>query len=122
MKRILLLLLIALTFACTEPKNEITHLVFLDLKSETDIQEMIQEIEKMEAIAELAGLEVGTYKDLGDPRALSNFELIIYTEFKDSTDYLAYQKHPIHVKLREYLLPNLAGPPVTYDYNSVDKK
>lgn len=77
---------------------------------------MIEEIKKLEAIEQVHEMQVGQFKDLGDQRALSDYELFLQMSFTDEAAYQTYQKHPIHLTLKEKAGAYLAGPPVTYDY------
>lgn len=113
-----ILILGTVLWACNPEQNPpLTHLVFLDLKEGVDTGSVIEEIKKMQEISSLDKLEIGTFKDLDDTRAMNQFEIVIYTQFCDSVQYTQYQEDPIHLNLREYLKDRLAGPPVTYDYN-----
>ena len=109
------LLLALLIVSCTV-KPQLTHVVFLDLKPAANLEEVVAEIQKLKAIREIGHLEVGTFENLDDPRALSQFELVIVEKFENREDYEVYQNHEIHLALRAYLSEHLAGPPVTYDY------
>ena len=99
-----------------EPEGDLVHIVLLKLKPDADQAALIVELKKMEGIKEVMELEVGPFEDLGDARALSDYNMIMQMSFKDQTAYETYQKHEIHLNLKESLGPYLAGPPATYDY------
>jgi len=99
-----------------EDSGTITHLVFFKLKSQDLVPDCIQAIKKVDDIPEVKDLEVGPFKDLGDPRAMSEFGVVMEMSFDSEQDYRIYQAHPIHLALKEAVKPILAGPPVTYDY------
>jgi len=94
----------------------LVHVVYFDLKEGADATKFVKEIRKLEGIEVLKDLQVGHFADLKDPRALSQFELVMQMGFADQTAYQAYQTHPLHLALKESAKGYLAGPPVTYDY------
>lgn len=102
--------------AATAETGKLVHIVLFKLKPEVDESTVIAEIKKLEEIPEIEELEVGPFQDLGDPRALSDYPLIMEMSFQDETAYQKYQAHPTHLALKEQLGSLLAGPPVTYDY------
>lgn len=101
-----------------EPTEEgaLVHIVFFKVKPDADRDAFIQEIKKLEAIKEVKELEVGPFEDLGDSRALSDYGVIMQMSFTDSIAYQQYQKHPIHLALKDNTAVFLAGPPATYDF------
>lgn len=101
--------------AAIEPEGDLIHLVFFNLKPEVDPEVLVKEIKKLEAIEEVMDLEVGAFAELGDARAMSEYQLLMQMSFADSAAYQSYQKHPIHMALKEIAMPWLNGPPVTYD-------
>ena len=94
----------------------LVHLVYFDLREGADAVKFIEELRKLEGIDVLKDLQIGHFTDLKDPRALSQFELMMQMGFADQTTYQAYQSHPLHLALKESAKGYLAGPPVTYDY------
>lgn len=99
-----------------EPEGDLVHLVFLNTKPDIDQAALIAAIKKLGDIQEVMELEVGPFEELNDARALSDYELVIQLSLADKTAYDNYQKHPIHIALKENLGPYLAGPPATYDF------
>lgn len=97
-------------------EGPLVHLVFFQLKANTDQAAFIQQVKTLAEIPTVLDLEVGPFKDLGDKRAMKEFGLLMTMSFKDSTAYKEYQVHPLHLALKEYAKANLAGPPVTYDF------
>ena len=98
---------------------ELVHIVYLTLKSSEDEDlrtEVVSEIQKLGNIDVVRDLSIGAFEDLGDPRALSEFELVFQMGFSSAGDYKIYQEHPIHLALKAKLGEYLDGPPVTYDY------
>ena len=61
-------------------------------------------------------LTVGEFHDLGDPRAMSDLDVVMSVKFETDADYKTYQAHELHLKLKENAGKYLAGPPVTYDF------
>jgi len=99
-----------------EPEGELVHLVFLKVKPDTDQAALLEEVKKIEGIKEVMDLEVGPFENLGDDRALTEYSMLMQMSFTNKTAYQSYQKHPIHLTLKENLGPFLAGPPATYDF------
>ena len=99
------------------PANSaLVHIVFFKLKPDADPLSLIDELKKMEAIEQITSLKIGTFQNLGDPRALSDYGLLMEMAFASETAYQAYQQHPIHLAVKASIQPSLAGPPATYDY------
>jgi hypothetical protein len=96
--------------------GQLVHIVLFKLKSDADETAMLTEINKLEAIGDILELEAGIFENLGDPRALSEYTVIMEMSFADSVAYQKYQQHPIHLALKENVQPYLAGPPATYDF------
>lgn len=96
--------------------DDLVHIVYFKLKEDASKDGLIAEIKKLEGIDVLKNLEVGTFQDLGDKRAMSQFDVVMQMEFENETDYKIYQAHPIHLALKAAAGAYLAGPPVTYDY------
>ncbi len=92
------------------------HLIFFKLKPEADIAFLAKEIQKLENIDVVKDLQHGAFEDLGDKRALSEYQYFMEMSFVDKAAYKLYQKHPLHLKLKEKAKPMLAGPPAAYDY------
>lgn len=102
--------------AALETKGDLVHLVYFDLKEGADVNAFIAEIEQLRNIEEVQNLEVGTFKDLGDERALSQYELVMQMSFKDSAAYQVYQNHSIHLQLKAAAKSVVAAAPATYDF------
>lgn len=99
-----------------EHKDQIVHIVFLNIKAEANRNFLINEIKRLEAIEVVQQLKMGIFEELGDERALSQYELAFQVCLADSMAYQTYQQHPIHLQLKERLKESLAGPPATYDF------
>ncbi len=102
--------------AVQEKVAPLVHIVLFNLKPDADQAALITEIKKLEAIEEVQYLEVGPFENLGDDRALSDYELIMQMSFANHEAYQAYQKHPVHVELKETAKAYMGGPPATYDF------
>lgn len=101
----------------TEANNaKLVHMVFFKLKPDADATQMLREIGKLEEINSIVDLEYGLFEDLGDARALSDYDILMQMSFADSVAYNTYQNHPLHLTLKKNTLNLLAGPPATYDY------
>ena len=99
-----------------EPEGELVHLVLFKVKSDADQTVLVSEVKKLETIEEVMDLEIGPFEDLGDERALSDYSMLMQMSFANKATYETYQKHPIHLALKEKLGQFMAGPPATYDY------
>ena len=96
----------------------ILHTVYLDLKEDISKDEMdsfMEAVEELHRITIVRDFKHGAFEDLGDARAMQEFEYALVMGFQNKEDYIIYQKHPIHSQVKNKLKPYLAGPPVTYD-------
>ena len=96
--------------------GKLVHVVFFKIKPDVDVAVVIEEIKKLQQIPEVQDLEVGTFEDLGDARALSDYNLVMEMTFDNKVAYDTYQQHPVHLTLKENLGAFSAGPPATYDF------
>lgn len=108
-----------------EEKEEeiIIHTVYFKTKpnlSETDLNTFLAEIQKLQQIEVVTDLEIGTFLDVGDERALSDYGIVMQVGFAKKEDMDVYQQHPIHLGLKEKLGPWLAGPPAVHDFEVVE--
>lgn len=94
----------------------LVHLVCFKLKPEVNPLDVKNILEQLRSIEFVKQMEVGTFKDLGDPRALSDYQLILKMAFNSPEDYQSYQQHATHLAVKSALGDYLAGPPATYDY------
>ena len=99
-----------------EPEGELVHLVFLRLKADADYAALVSEVKKLSGIKEVMDLEIGPFENLGDERALAEYSVLMQMSFTDKAAYETYQKHPIHVAVKENTKSFMAGPPATYDF------
>lgn len=99
-----------------EPEGDLVHVVFFKLKPDADQAVLLAEVKKMEGIKEIMDLEIGPFENLGDARALSEYSMMMQMSFADAAAYQTYQKHPLHLALKENVKPLMAGPPATYDF------
>lgn len=101
------------------PAGSLVHVIYLNLKEDIkpeEKQEIIAGIDDLARIKEVNELEIGDFVDLGDGRALSDFEMVFRMSFVNKLEYATYQAHPIHSQLKTILKPYLAAPPAIYDY------
>ncbi|MEM6378993.1 MAG: Dabb family protein, partial [Bacteroidota bacterium] len=94
----------------------LVHMVFLTLQPDTDRPAFINQLKTLTAIDEVRDFQVGPYQNLGDPRALQQYDLVMQMQFADTLAYQVYQQHPVHLQLKDIIKPSLAGPPATYDF------
>ena len=97
-------------------EGKLVHVVYFDLKETADISLFITEINKLRQIEVIQDLEIGRFENLGDQRALSQYELMMQMSFKDSSDYQIYQQHSVHLQLKAAAKAVIAAPPATYDF------
>lgn len=96
--------------------KRLVHIVWLNTKGDVDTAPLLNQIRTLAEIEEVHNLSIGTFQDLGDKRAMSDYEIIFSMGFDNEEAYQTYQAHDIHLKLKENIGQYLAGPPVTYDY------
>ena len=97
----------------------LVHLVLFKMKpkiSEEDKASFLSELQKLDAIEQIRDFDVGTFKDLDDPRALSDYDVVLSMSFDNAEDYKKYQEDQRHIQVRDELGRFLGGPPATYDY------
>lgn len=106
-----------------EPLNALSpsfdHMVFLNIKDDLSKEEkktLMSELKVLDEIEEVEDFEIGRFKDVGDGRALSDYELVMKMSFDNKKAYESYQDHPKHLDLKKKLGTYLAGPPAVYDY------
>jgi len=99
-----------------EPEGDLVHLVFFRIKPDADRAALVAEIKKLKDIEGVMDLEIGPFEDLGDDRALSEYNMLMQMSFAGKAAYESYQKHPIHLNLKENTGLFMAGPPATYDF------
>jgi hypothetical protein len=92
------------------------HLVFLNLKPDIDLELLLLELQALSEIATLDSFSVGKFIDLNDPKAMSNYEIIMEMTFKDVEAYQAYQEDSLHVAMVKKTKSFMEGPPLSYDY------
>ena len=83
----------------------ITHIVFLNIKPALNKAEVLQKIESQllalnNSIDELEHLEFGIDFNGAEPA----YDAALYSTFKSKADLEAYQIHPEHIKVKEYIV------------------
>lgn len=100
-----------------DPK--LVHTVYLNIKddiSAVDKETLITGIKSLANIPGVYDFKTGTFADLGDPRALSTYEVVLQMEFMDESAYQKYQQDSIHLAFKKSVGHLLAGPPATHDF------
>ena len=100
-------------------ETSLVHEVYFNLNDDltpAQITQVHQTILQLKDIPVVHNLVIGDFKNLNDPRALSDYEIKISMEFIDEKEYSIYQAHPVHLALKKSIGDILAGPPVTYDF------
>lgn len=95
------------------------HLVFFKVKddiSEANKTTLLNTLKGLADIEVVKDFEVGEFEDLGDKRALSDYDVAIEMGFLTKEDYEKYQSDERHLQAKEALKPFLAGPPASYDF------
>ncbi len=103
----------------TEEEGSLVHLVFFKVKDDISVEDktkLMEVLEGLAAIEVVKNLEVGNFEDLGDERALSDYDVVIQMDFSSAADYKKYQEDERHLQAKGALKPFLAGPPASYDF------
>lgn len=98
---------------------QLIHIVYFNIKpdlSEEALTAFKKEVDRLAAIDQVKFFKFGPFEDLGDPRALSNYKMVMEMGFNSKEDYMAYQEDPVHLAVKELTMTYLAGPPATYDF------
>lgn len=122
-------LLLVLAFPCctgspermeeAKPDNKLMHLVFLQLNdslSEENITAFEAAVGQLGAIETVHGFYLGRRAATPDPRARIDYSHVLQMAFRSEADLQAYQQDERHLRIRQELMPLLAGPPVVCDY------
>ena len=131
MRTSLIVILILLFGSCkqetnstkTEPvkmgaEGALEHLVFFSLKDSLPTEDverfknLLLTLDRIEGVIEV---EVNSRSDVGDSRAL-NYDLLMVLEFEAISYLNTYAEHPYHLEVRDSLMPYLAAPPATFDF------
>jgi Stress responsive A/B Barrel Domain len=106
-----------------EAQSALVHLVYLNTKADITPEakaRLTAAIARLAQIPVVKNLQSGRFKNMNDSRAMSDFDIAFQMDFKDSTAYVIYQTHPIHLELKAIAKELLEEPPVTYDYWTED--
>jgi hypothetical protein len=124
----LILAAIFMTFQTAIPSDQqssgqkyafLKHIVLFNMKDslpEVSHDFFLQNMDLLSTIPEVIEFEWGKFAELGDPRALSEYEYIMRMGFENREAYKRYQKDSLHLEIKKKLMPFLAAPPATYDY------
>lgn len=97
-------------------KGQLVHVVYFTLKPDADVSAMVARLYELKNIPQVLHIQVGRFANLGDPRALSNYNLTMHLVFADKAAYDVYQLDTRHLTLKADTGTYLAGPPATYDF------
>lgn len=100
-------------------KGAIVHSVYFEIQDGLSSQQLstfINKCKELKKIKEVNNFRIGSFEDLGDPRALFDFQLVMDMSFKNKRAYEIYQNHPIHLNLKESIGEYLKKGPRTYDF------
>ena len=99
-----------------DKEGELVHLVFFNTKDDIDEDAFLSQLQSLSDIKYVKSLELGSFKNLEDPRALSMYSHFMQMQFEDQDAYKSYQKDPLHLALKDKTKSFMAGPPATYDF------
>ena len=98
----------------------LVHLVLLNLKDDLPketLESFRSEVKKLGTINLIQDFEMGSFADVGDQRALTDYEFVLKMTFKNREEMAKYQVDSLHAAVRDQLGSYLAGPPAVYDYD-----
>ncbi len=98
---------------------KLIHIVMLNIKDDLtkkELQTLTTNIKRIGTIELVHNFELGTFADVGDKRALSDYEMVMKMAFISREEMAKYQVNEVHDEVRTQLGDFLAGPPVVYDY------
>ena len=93
----------------------LSHSVFFDLKPDADVEAFLSVLRQLERIPVVKDMQLGTFEDLKDPRALDTYEVAMEIICLKE-DYPVYQAHEIHDKVRQQVGEYLSNKPAVFDY------
>lgn len=100
-------------------KTNLFHIVYFDLKenlTQKEMEDFTASIEELNKIKTIKAIKSGGYEDVGDPRAIDQYEYAMILEFETQQDFLSYQQDSIHLRIIADTKAFMAGPPATYDF------
>lgn len=100
-------------------ESQLVHIVFLKLKDDIQEQsrlELLDAIKDLQAIESLNNLVIGEIAQTNDARFISDHELVFYIWVSNMDDYAFYQKHELHLQLKQIAKKYLAKAPAVYDF------
>lgn len=101
------------------PAQILVHAVYFDLIDSLPtaaLDTFVQQLGQLRDIEEVRNFQLGRFQDVGDPRALSDYEWVILMSFADTIAYRAYQEHSIHLSVKAQIGKYLAAKPASYDF------
>lgn len=101
------------------PDSTLGHMVFLKLREDLGYEprdSLIRQIRYMDTITGVLHMKIGTRAKTGDPREITDHDLVFTLYFKDSLALREYDINPGHLTLKKNSKPYLAGPPQVYDF------
>lgn len=125
-------LLIVISFICflascstntpkdnTNQKGALVHTVILKLKdstSESRRAEIIKLLDSLKKIEVTQNLYTAIRAETPDPRAKTDYDIILQMTFNDIEELVSYSEDPFHLDIRKQLKDDLSEAPVVYDY------
>ena len=102
-------------------ENTLVHIVLLQLNEDISDEEKETLVKKLESLADIPtvkNLQIGMPEDTDDPRAMTDYDLVLHMGFSSLDNLVTYQKDENHLAIRADLKPYLAKPPVVYDFQT----
>lgn len=87
------------------PPGRINHVVFFDLRDESDVPALIADCRQLLEIKVVTSGYVGTHYDIGRSSVLQDYDVGFFVAFNSEDDYLAYVEDPAHAALVEKWKP-----------------
>lgn len=94
------------------------HMVLFNIKpdlSKQDREMLFAELRRLGSIPQVHDFTLNTFTELGDARALSDYELSIDMRFESRAAYDLYQNSEKHLAVKAAVKQFLEGPPAAYD-------
>ena len=103
----------------TNSDSSFVHIVFFDLVDSLDdqsVSQFISTLKELSEIEQVSGFFAGPYLEMGDKRALNQYDICMQMRFNSRKEYTLYQAHPSHLALKKNVIHFLKSSPRTYDY------
>ncbi len=99
--------------------SPLTHMVLFTLKegiSDAETTAFTDSLAKLGTIPLVKRFSLGKPAATGDPRLVTNYDLVMTMGFASQADLAAYQQDATHLAIRAATKSLLGGPPMVYDF------